>query len=188
MYLILSDYTSVFCSSFSLLHIIISSIHGKYAFGHIFILFFLPNSTHITIVVPCRGVKFLWQIMFWIDDDAAFSSSYLLFIFIIYILTGWKIKVTAKWGLDILRIHCQNSAFIMTNGIGNFRQGVDIFDKRILDSIVSFYPTVQFWIRPRLQQSFPWSWQSINRYHSGWCTTYQFHFPCFWQEGGGRKA
>ena len=77
--------------------------------------------------------------MFWIDDDAAFSFSYLLFIFIIYILTGWKIKVTAKWGLDILRIHCQNSAFIMTNGIGNFRQGVDIFDKRILDSILYVY-------------------------------------------------
>ena len=97
----------------------------------------------------------------------------LLFMFIIYILTGWKIKVSAKRGLDILRIHCQNSAFIMTNGIGHFRQGVDIFDKRILDSIVSSYPTVKFWIRPRLQQSFPCSWQSINRYHSAWCTTYQ---------------
>ena len=46
---------------------------------------------------------------------------------IIYILTGWKIKVTAKLGLKFLRIHCQNFALIMTNEIRKVRQGVDIF-------------------------------------------------------------
>ena len=45
-----------------------------------------------------------------------------------------KIKVTAKRDLKILRNHCQNSALIMTNGIRKVRQGVDIFDKRILGS------------------------------------------------------
>ena len=66
------------------------------------------------------------------NDDAAFSSysSYLLYIF----LQGGKIKVTAKRGLKILRIHCQISALIMTNEIRKIRQGVDIFDKIILDS------------------------------------------------------
>ena len=57
-------------------------------------------------------------------------SKYLLYIF----LQDGKIKVTAKRGLKILRIHCQNSALIMTNGIRKVRQGVDIFDKIILDS------------------------------------------------------
>ena len=56
--------------------------------------------------------------------------SYLLYIF----LKVGKIKVNAKQGLKILRIQCQNSAIIMTNGIRKVRQGVDIFDKRILDS------------------------------------------------------
>ena len=42
----------------------------------------------------------------------------ILFIFIIYIFFQvGKIKVTAKRGLEILRIHCQNSAIIMTHGI-----------------------------------------------------------------------
>ena len=30
-----------------------------------------------------------------------------------------------------------------------------------------------FRILPRLQQSFPRSWQSINQYQSAWCTTHQ---------------
>ena len=45
-----------------------------------------------------------------------------------------KIIITAKQGLKILRIHSQTSAIIMTNGIRKVRQGMDIFDKRILDS------------------------------------------------------
>ena len=36
--------------------------------------------------------------------------------------------------MKILRIHCQNSAVIMTNGIRKVRQGLDIFNKRILNS------------------------------------------------------
>ena len=48
----------------------------------------------------------------------------------------YYIILTAKWGLKILRIHCQNSTLIMTNGIRKVRQGVDIFDKRILDSFM----------------------------------------------------
>ena len=45
-----------------------------------------------------------------------------------------KIKVTAKPGLTILWIDCQNSMLIMTNGIRKVKLGVDIIDKRILDS------------------------------------------------------
>ena len=45
-----------------------------------------------------------------------------------------KIKVPAKRGLKILWIHCQNFLLKMTNGIRKVRLGVDIFDKRILDS------------------------------------------------------
>ena len=52
----------------------------------------------------------------------------------IYIFLQVGKKVTAKRSLKILRIHCQNSALIMANGIRKVRQGVDIFDKRILDS------------------------------------------------------
>ena len=47
-------------------------------------------------------------------------------------LKGWK-KVTAKRGLKILRVHCQNSSIIMTNGTRKVRQRVDIFEKRILN-------------------------------------------------------
>ena len=54
----------------------------------------------------------------------------LLFIFIIYFLQVGKVKVTAKWGLEILSIHCQNFAIIMTNGI----RRCGYIDKRILDS------------------------------------------------------
>ena len=42
--------------------------------------------------------------------------------------------------------------------------------------------------------SFPCSQQSLNRFFSVWCTTYQdstfyvFHFPCFWQTGWGKEA
>ena len=46
----------------------------------------------------------------------------------------YKIKVTAKIGLKILWIHCQNFALII-NGIQKARLVVDIFDKRILDSL-----------------------------------------------------
>ena len=89
------------------------------------------------------------------------------------ILAGWK-KVTAPsrvwkfWEYSL----CQNSALIMANGIRKVRKGVDIFDKKML-ILVSSSRTQCFRIRPRLQQSFPCSQQSINRCHSTWCTTYQ---------------
>ena len=64
--------------------------------------------------------------MLWIDDAAVLSSyfSYLLYI----LLQVGKTKVTAMRGLKILRILCQNSTIIMTNGIRKLKQGVDIFD------------------------------------------------------------
>ena len=58
------------------------------------------------------------------------NRSYLSYLF----LQVGKRKVTARLGLKILWIHCQNSALIMTNGIRKVRLGVDIFNKRILDS------------------------------------------------------
>ena len=36
--------------------------------------------------------------------------------------------------MEILTIHCQSSAIIMINRIRKVKQGVDIFDKRMLDS------------------------------------------------------
>ena len=70
-------------------------------------------------------------------DDEAFLSR--LFIFIIYsyiliFLQVGKIKITAKQCLEILSVQCLNSDIKMTNGIRKVRQGVDIFDKRSLDS------------------------------------------------------
>ena len=94
-----------------------------------FLIFYLPNITHVTICFLRRGFKILQVILRM--NDAVFSSSYCLYL---NILQVGKIKVTAKLGLKILRNHCQNFALIMTNGIRKIRQGVDIFDKRILDS------------------------------------------------------
>ena len=45
-----------------------------------------------------------------------------------------KIKVTAKRGLEMIRILSWNSAIKMKNGIRKVRTGVDIFNKRSLDS------------------------------------------------------
>ena len=49
------------------------------------------------------------------------DCSYLLHIF----LQAGKVKFTAKEGLEMFRIHCQNSVSKMTNGIRKIRQGVD---------------------------------------------------------------
>ena len=59
---------------------------------------------------------------------AAFAPncSYLSYVF----LQVGKIKVTAKQGLKILWIHCQNSALIMTNAIRKVRLRVDIFNNK----------------------------------------------------------
>ena len=58
----------------------------------------------------------------------------LLLLFIFIFLQVGKIKATSKRGLKILRINCQNLTLIKTNGIRKVREGVNIFDKRILDS------------------------------------------------------
>ena len=108
---------------------------------------------------------------------------------------GWKKSHCTKQGLIIRGYSlCQNSALIIRNGIRNVRKGVDIFDKKLLIP-ASSSRTQCFRIRPCLHQSFPCSRQSINRYHSAWCTLHNlsgfyflcFNFPCFWQEGRGRE-
>ena len=69
---------------------------------------------------------------------ADFWCIYLLQIVQIYHIYSYKLgnnlNHLLKQGLEILGIHCQNSTIIMTNGIRKVSQGVDIFDKRILDS------------------------------------------------------
>ena len=68
----------------------------------------------------------------WIDD-AAFRSRLFIFNYI-YSYRLEKNEVTAEQGLEIFKIHCQNFAIIMANGIRKVRQEVDIFDKQSLDS------------------------------------------------------
>jgi len=53
-----------------------------------------------------------------------------VFKFLIYFLTGKK-NCHCKAGFE-------NSALIMTNGVRKVRQGLDIFDRRILDSCKKF--------------------------------------------------
>ena len=60
----------------------------------------------------------------------------------------------------------------MTNGIRKVRNGVDIIE--IESKFLQVHLGKCFRIRPRLQQSFPYSRQNINRLHSAWCTTYWF--------------
>ena len=69
------------------------------------------------------------------NDDAAFFnySSYLLYLFL-----QVRKKATALSGVCKFQgYHCQNSTIhsFMTNGIRQVRLEVDIFDKRILDSL-----------------------------------------------------
>ena len=83
-----------------------------------------------------------------------------------------NIKVTAKQGLKILSIHCQNSTLIITNGIRKVRLAVDIIDKRILNSCKYILDSALEYGLVYIK-SFPCGQQSINRYHSAWCTAYQ---------------
>ena len=62
-------------------------------------------------------------------------------------------------------IHCQNSALIVTNGKRKVRKGEGIWQKNFGSSRTQY-----FRIRPRLHKSFSCSRQSINWYHSAWCT------------------
>ena len=100
------------------------------------------------------------------------------------ILKGWKNKShCTKRGLKILWILIIRIP--IRNRIRKVRLGVKIFDKRNLILVSSIW-TQCFRIQPHLQQSFPCSRQSINRYHSASGIYFLcFHFPCFWQEGGG---
>ena len=85
------------------------------------------------------------------------NHSYLLYVF----LQVGKIKVTNKQALKILWIHCQNSALIMTNGIGKVRLEVDIIDKRILDSSWTVLQNTA-----SSTANFSRSWLSINWFHN----------------------
>ena len=78
---------------------------------------------------------------------------------------------------------------MITNGIRQARKGVDISERRILVLVSSSW-TQCFRIRPCLHQSFPCSRQSINWYHSAWCTTYQNYFPfsSLLARGRGKKG
>ena len=81
-------------------------------------------------------------------------------------------------------IYFLNTALIRTNGIGKVRLGVDIFDKRIL---VRSSLTWCFKIQSLLQKSYSCSQQSINRYHSEWCTNYQDPFSLITARGKGKR-
>ena len=111
--------------------------------------------------------------MLWIDN-AAFSSNYCSYLLYIFLQLG-KIKVTAKWGLKIVRIHIQNSAIIMTNGIRKVWQGVDIFEKRILDSCKFISDsTLRIWSRlpEYFIDFFMWKWIPCQAVTSVLCLFY----------------
>ena len=70
------------------------------------------------------------------------------------------------------------------------RKGVDIIDKEFLILVSLFWAVLQN--TSSTQQSFPCSHQNINPFHSTWCILVFnflcFHFPCYWQKGGGSEA
>ena len=82
------------------------------------------------------------------------------------------------------------SEFRLHNGIRKIRLDW-IFSRKEFLILVSSSWTQCFRIRPCLQQSFPCSWQNLNcmcMLHNLSGFYFQcFHFPCFWQEGRGRK-
>ena len=118
----LSGHTSVFCSSLLDLRILISCGQGKNAFWRIFLiitfLFMVRNFRLQLSQLPC--------------SLANKKSSGDIFI---YSYRVEKLKVTALsrvwkfWGFQLSEF-----SLIMTNGIRKVRQGVDIFDKKILNS------------------------------------------------------
>ena len=62
---------------------------------------------------------------------------------------------------------------IMTNGIRKVRKGVDIFDKRILNSCKFISDSASEYDLILYNYFFSRSLLSINWYLSAWCTTYQ---------------
>ena len=82
----------------------------------------------VMFVIHAEGSTFSDEVYCWI-----LAVSAICFRFIYVFLQVEKKKTTAKRCLEILRIHCQNSTVIRTNRIRKVGQGVDIFDKRILD-------------------------------------------------------
>ena len=105
------------------------------------------------------------------NDDAAFPSSQCSYPLYVFLQVG-KIKVTAK-RLKILK-----------NSLSEFRINNDKWDKKgqargwifstkeFLIFVSSCWTVLQN-TASSIQHSFPHSWQSINQYHSAWCTTYQ---------------
>ena len=85
---------------------------------------------HAEVSTQIYLMKYIVEFLMFADAAICSKSSYLSYVFL---QVGRK-KNAAKQGLKILWIHCQNSALIMTNGIRKVRLGVDIIDKRILDS------------------------------------------------------
>ena len=108
------------------------------------------------------------------NDDAAFSSSYCSYLLYIFSQVG-KIKVTDKQGLKMRKV----------------RQGVDIFDKRILDSCSS-----QTFLQNMASSTAIFSSQPAEYTPVSQCMVHRlsgfyflcFHYSCFWQEGRGREA
>ena len=96
------------------------------------------------------------------------NCSYVSYVF----LEVRKIKVTAKQGFKILWIFCQNFALIMTNGIKKIRLGVDIFDKRILDSCTLFSDSASEYMASSMAifSSQPSEYKPVS---SVWYTTFQ---------------
>ena len=130
-------------------------------------------------------VRQLFRCQISLRNDYAASSSYSSYLFYIFLQ---KIKVIAKLGLTILWSHCQNSPILTTNGIRKVMQGVDNFNKRILNfcKFISDSASEYRLIHINLFLAAGRVW-----YHGAWCTGIYFlcfHFPCFWQKWGVREA
>ena len=102
----------------------------------------------------------------------------------IMIIQVGKIKVTAKWDFKFLMIHCQNSALIMRDRIRKVRLGVDIFEKRILDSCKFFSDSSSEFSLIYNNLFCTASRQSINQYQDS--TFYMFPFSLFLEWGRGK--
>ena len=80
----------------------------------------------------------------------------------------------------------------MTNGIRNVRLGVDIFDKRILSSckFISDTALQNITSSTAIFSLQPAEYKPVLQYMVHNLSIFYFlcfHFPCFWQEGGGRE-
>ena len=104
----------------------------------------------------------------------------------ILILQVGKIKVTAKRDFKFLMIHCQNSALIMRDSIRKVRLGVDILDKRILDSCKFFSDSFSEFGLIYSNLFCTAGRQSINQYQDS--TFYMFPSSLFLEWGRGKRS